>query len=369
MRFLLTLLLICLSCLSLGCKSNPRFQREAALLRAEILDLEDRYFLARSQRDAAINALYAEGKNDQAERILKRSARERMVRPSADGDIIYESADPFRDPGYETIPALRSSDGEVIYRGDPSGYPNDLLLGEYSLPARSNFSSVLEEEGVIQWEQPPLQGRPENVGGTPPASGRSTSPNQSSPRSDAPDQRNSGTPANPSSARRGSLSIDLQRSFPQLDPVTGADGVQVLVREQSGDRRFFRAEAGTMEVSLIDPSVKDGNQKLGVWKFLPSELDLFFDDQAGGILLHLPYSESYPTGDLVVVSVRYRTSTGRLSEASARIYLQGQSDSSGMPPEGGQEDLITRRNSSDSFGRNEKVGSADGDRPGWRPIR
>jgi hypothetical protein len=364
MRYLLILLLICLSCLSLGCKTNPRFQREAALLRAEILDLEDRYFVAKSQRDAAINALYADGKNDQAERILKRSPGERMVQPSARGDIIYESDYPFRDPGYEPAPAFRSSNGEVIYSGDGYGYSHDLLLDEYSLPARSNFSSVLDEEGVIQWEQPSGQGRPGSVGDH-----RSSSPTQSTQRPNGSADRNSGTSANPSSAKRGSLSIDLQQSFPQLDPVTGADGVQVLVREFSGDRRFFRAEAGTMEVSLIDPAAKGGNQKLGVWKFLPSELDLFFDERAGGILLHLPYQELYPTGELVMVSILYRTSTGRLSETNARIYLQGKNDSSGRQLERGEDDLITRRNSAESFDRNQKVGSADSDRPGWRPIR
>ena len=63
MRFYL---LTILCALALGCNSDPNCRRETALLRSEILDLEDKYYLLKSERDAllqsqgaAVNEIYA----------------------------------------------------------------------------------------------------------------------------------------------------------------------------------------------------------------------------------------------------------------------------------------------------------------------
>ena len=50
MRFVLLLIVGVL--LSTGCRMNPRAEREIALLRAEILDLEDQYYSLKSRCEA-----------------------------------------------------------------------------------------------------------------------------------------------------------------------------------------------------------------------------------------------------------------------------------------------------------------------------
>ena len=51
------LLIIGLCLVAVGCNADPRSRRETALLRAEILDLEDKYYLIKSERDAAVAQL------------------------------------------------------------------------------------------------------------------------------------------------------------------------------------------------------------------------------------------------------------------------------------------------------------------------
>ena len=55
MRFALPAIILCLSVI--GCRVSPHAEREIAMLRAEILDLEDQYYAIKSQRDSAVSRL------------------------------------------------------------------------------------------------------------------------------------------------------------------------------------------------------------------------------------------------------------------------------------------------------------------------
>ena len=52
-------LIIGLCLIAIGCNADPRGRRETALLRAEILDLEDKYYQIKYERDQAMSELSA----------------------------------------------------------------------------------------------------------------------------------------------------------------------------------------------------------------------------------------------------------------------------------------------------------------------
>jgi len=403
MRFSPTLSPICLGpivlsliCLSLGCNADPRYRRETALLRAEILDLEDRYFITKAQRDAAINELYGRGKTEQAEKILKRSPAERSrFLPGGISEVIYETDPAFYAPHHEPAPAFRHQDGRVIYDNENFDHPHELIFDDFSLPARPDFSPNYRQEGVSRWEQSLDEGNrnlnsenknaPNRLTNLENASSqRQSDPNRPGVGSSKPDRsqpfhnitHNNSRPSGSISSNRNpadnrqQIKIDLQQSFPQDDPLTGAPGIQILLQEPNGDGRLFKVEPGTLEISLIDPYAPTISQRIGIWKFLPEELELFFDDQAAGILLHLPYQETFPRGEDVLVLIRYRTANGRLLETSGKIPLQEPSQSpSRIQFDHGDDDLITGNRSRASQNKTEAAGNTDQDRPHWRPIR
>lgn len=85
MRFFV--LLCCLGPLAAGCNSDPRCRRETALLRAEILDLEDKYYLMKEQRDQALAV--AEGEVV-TQVVSQESGTDVIYDGFIDGAIIYD---------------------------------------------------------------------------------------------------------------------------------------------------------------------------------------------------------------------------------------------------------------------------------------
>lgn len=378
MRFVLFSTAICL--ILAGCNADPRYRRETALMRAEMVDLEDRFVVVRAQRDAAIDALHGKGKGEIAEKIMRRSpAAERTSRfdTTHDGLIMCDEGYPIGHSISPYAPPFRHAEvhpGEIYYENDPD--------------ERAFYDKSLSVEGVILESNAPSRSRSNDILDTyhnSPSGDRSDVDYPSSQNTDRSRQTTSGaraTMANGNSQtgqRQASdsrnmhleddsivaIRVNNQASFEQDDPLTRAPGVRLLL-EPLDSKGQVRLETGSLDVSLIDPYRSTVSQRIGIWKFLPEEVELFIDDQEVGILLHLPYQGTLPRGDDVKILVRYRTRSGRLIETSSKIPVGiSQQPNSGIRIDHSDSDLITDLDKK----QNGSIGSSETDRPVWRPIR
>jgi len=80
-------------------------------------------------------------------------------------------------------------------------------------------------------------------------------------------------------------------------------------------------QAGELTISLIDPKQR---QRIGFWRFLAGETELFFvdkNDGTGGILLHLPWDESVPRHSRLLVHIQFVTEDGRALTTSSDVLI------------------------------------------------
>ncbi len=313
------LLIIGICILAVGCNSDPRCRRETALLRAEILDLEDKFYQTRAERDQALAALHADGKSELASKIERRSLPDRtaVYDNAIYGDVIYDA------PAYEyethgdwhsspTDPAWNYQNGIVLPPGESQRFsaPHSTLPGEsheFDAPGAGSDSdepSVLDD-GSTGFIRRPVQGRSASFQRN--ASGAGLPAVRSRDQADQVTQ----------------LVIDRTATFVRYDGLRPV-GITVLLKPLNA-RGQTELIGSDLAVSVLDPSADSVNQRLGVWTFLADEVELFLSHrapQAAGILLDLPFDEGLPEGDEIVVAARYVTPNGRRLDASARVTMQ-----------------------------------------------
>lgn len=277
--------LVVLMCLIMaGCRSHPRKSRETALLRAEILDLEDKYYLLKSKYEGVINQL------DGGEIINSSYMDGQMI--YEDG-VIYEGLEIETAPAESTQPTPAPGDSSSRLR-NPDG--NRTIVAEPSSPPKS-----LRSRNQSQLElHPPQLDRSQDI-------------NVSFPRIINPNVDITAVTIEPHSTHGQ-----------DVDGVAGDEGINVFVQLETGDGKI-EYQAGELTVSLIDPAEPPARQRIGLWKFVPEETKLFFaqDDQGRrGILLHLPWDQSTPAHEQLTLHVRFVTPDGRVLKTSDQLRIQ-----------------------------------------------
>lgn len=332
MRYLLLVSLVTTVVLT-GCRSNPIEQRQSALLRAEILDLEDQYYAMKSKYLSTLRQL----KECRGEPFDGLESEVIFDEYSTDGSVIdYESG----------IPIEIHESGTPTHRPgvDPTIVPNEILPPNQRTPDSSNGANLDFDQLEIE---------------------------------------NSGLgPSTNIDARR--VSIHRNKTKGQdVDGKPGDEGLVLLVqpRDQGGN---IIASPAKMTVSIIDPNASASRQRIGLWRFEASEIELFTDDNETpekGILLHLPWNQNPPQSGNLTVFVRYVTDDGRKLETSTDVKV--------TPPQTGYsindpvvvswtqqgrrwDSLGQGGNSPGSRKLNATPASSSKtiiDRPAWRPIR
>ena len=389
MRFYL---LTILCALALGCNSDPNCRRETALLRSEILDLEDKYYLLKSERDAllqsqgaAVNEIYAA-----SDAIYEQPAI--IQGQLLQGDVIYDQGIPYSDgqsfdsqsyyvdtgepyygePTYadaQTFTNGHYADPDIIYDNEivhpsVSGYQD---LGEYQDPGiypNQIVESGIVESGIVESGVPTLAQLPGQL-----APDDSIVPLYSSQHDTTelqPEDFDLSAPqldeeldsyqlelsdehANkPSDAQELDLLLespeDLEVGFNQgnqlqeitevvinrlatrghdIDGVPGDEGLDLLIQPRSADGQVQLA-TGQLTVSVIDPSQPAARQRIGLWKFIESETELFFaNNELGsyGILLHLPWDQQTPVNENLTIHVRFVPPNGQTFETTSQIRI------------------------------------------------
>ena len=355
-KFLFAAMIVSTIAITTGCRTrNASYRRETALLRAEILDLEDQLYALKARMnvvpasaDMPLDTYYAPA----IDGVFAGGAVE-MGDCCTPADVIYDT------PVY---PADIFVDGEVlegtIIDGQPV-YGNAPFSGE---PVPRNIGPLVEPEQI---EGRPIGPAPRPQQLDPPADPQEQTRIPDWDRTDeSPDyveDFNQDVFLDPvESARRtpayqrpvarnyeqNPVDVSFQRSSPpaaagrnenvaaiyvdpqvtrgaNLDGIRGDEGLELLIQPQNAQGMVV-TQPGRMTVSLIDPAAAPISQRLGMWEFSSDEIDLFAVESPGdgrGYLLHLPWELNTPTNNRLVVFVRYITADGRRLETSHEMTI------------------------------------------------
>ena len=279
MRFLLATM-FCF--LAIGCRTDQRCQRQTALLRAEILDLEDKYYSLKAKHNAVV------GVADDAGQIVGE--------PYYDG-VIYDGGVIYDEFPQETI----TYGGEVIHDGNVV-YGEPILGGPLESGATTSGSAIDNVSPDIEVQQFGQEGsgaqsvvEPQTDPSVPSEFPESNTPEKLPAPADAQEGDQLGLQINSPSTRSAMpTEIYLEPSSTRgrdVDGIKGDEGLELLIQPRTAAGKV-KLQAGELTISLIDPAETPDRQRIGLWKFLSEETKLFFasaQQENQGILLHLPW--------------------------------------------------------------------------------
>ncbi|MEM9942992.1 MAG: hypothetical protein AAF939_15620 [Planctomycetota bacterium] len=275
---------------ALGCNTDPRARRETALLRAEILDLEDKYYLLKSKYQDALGR-------------LGETEPELMDGYPLESEVILEGPTVIGDPviyDHQTMPMESYSMPLDSYPSSPvQPYPSSPVI-EAPTPAEVPLGETSRSLDLEELKQ------------------ISTSGNRVPSRSNQV--------ANGTNYGQQITEVVINRAASggqNVDQYPGDDGVNLLIQTRTANGQNL-LQAGELVVKLIDPSMPRGKQVVGSWQFLRNEVPLFFANdelQRQGILLHLPWESRAPRSSKLIVNVQFQTQDGRVLTSSGDFRI------------------------------------------------
>ena len=323
MRFLGLILFV--TFVAIGCNADPRCRRETALLRAEILDLEDKLAFAHAGSHYSGDVHLSPYGPIVSDTIID----------SNGSPVIYDSYDP----------GVTYSTDQTIHSNSPLEVQHQIFPNESSITTQPSLRS---EDLDISIESP---GLPAKIDSLLPNSKRIktlnvpdlTPPTDNGSEIQRPRTRRRARPAPEMEITLDDLTtedafdIEIESDMfiteiivnrdasggENVDGLFGDEGLNLLVQPRTANGSVY-LEAGELSVDLIDPKASPDNQTVGHWQFMPAETELFFakDRHEGdGILLHLPWEQNLPTTRNLVVSVSFITSDGRNLSTSSRLRV------------------------------------------------
>jgi hypothetical protein len=345
MRLALLAILSLLTLLSLGCgATSPRVRREIALLRGEIVDLENQYYTLKSMyRDET-------GREPDFSSYGMTEGKSRNWRNGPGATRHCLECGQVHDPQMDYDHPLRLNGSARSENFEPVPADGSRLLQ----PGESEFEQLDDPVIEIGPEEVPLPSDGQSRGFRQPAEQVSSG------------ERNNGKQAlgNRSAVAKGDGLADFEidtsatNGFDQ-DGIPGDDGVTVRLLTDFGNQADRRI--GELTFSVIDPDQPQATQRLGLWKYSPEEASQLLRSAGGKSTLEarLPWQKGSAQHENLLLFVRVRASDGRILERSASIQVRTeQSAASDSGVESGQTDPAI------DSGR-----QTDGAAPNWRPIR
>lgn len=295
--FTISILLGSLLLLSTGCQNaSIRCQRETALLRAEILDLEDKYYALKSQHQNMLsggsgtvvtNNVIGSGVITGAPVVADSwPVQGEIIHGGViQGDVIYD------DQVISGAPMIQAPiEGEVYYEGQV--LPGVTPAAIPGVPTPAADPELLELEDI---------GSPPVDAGTDTGDGHSillpdTEALELEVGFEDLELKLDGNEDVDrieivSSATRGK----------DLDGIAGHDGLEIMIQAINSNGDPIE-KTGELTVTVRDNLAGE----IGKWTFLPDELRLFLSrDELGhlGTLLHLPWTDKIPVSKQVEVRV------------------------------------------------------------------
>ena len=312
---------LCVAALAVsGCKTaDMRCQRETALLRAEILDIEDKYYsLLAQQRGSARSRIVS---SSQVPVVDPRYPHGVIIDDGyVDGDIIYDDAvisgpvyggpvfggqvyDSYGGgPIYSDVPPAQGSAAAQPTMALREPAPNRSIND-----AESDLDSAVEPESGFETEGVPFDDVDIDLEGSLPARDDGASMDLL----ELPTMLDVGYSRNVFSEAeiRGVTILNQHSHGEDVDGQPGDDGLALMIQALDVDGRPV-PPVGTATVTVNDLS---RNYQIGKWTFLSSELELFESTDGQGrpaTLLHLPWSDDVPRANEVRVTVKLTDESG-----------------------------------------------------------
>lgn len=344
MRFALLAILSLLTLLSLGCgATSPRVRREIALLRAEIVDLENQYYTLKSMyRDET-------GREPDFSSYGMPQGKSRNWRSGLGATRHCLECGQVHNPQMDYDHPLTLDSSAPAENIEPVPADDNRLLQ----PGESEFEQLDDPVIEVGPEEVPLPGDGQSRGFRQPTDQVSSA------------DRNKAKQALPASrvavAKGGGIAdfeIDTAATtgFDQ-DGVPGDDGLTVRLLADFPNQSERRI--GELTFSVIDPDQPQATQRLGLWKYSPEEASQLLRSTGGKTALEarLPWQKGSAQHENLLLFVRVRTADGRTLERSASVLVRTE-QSAPVESEGQQVDPAI------DSGR-----QTDGSTPNWRPIR
>ena len=368
MRLFLSILAISVVLPSIGCSSNLKCRRETALLRAEYLDLEDKYYALLADSGATSTPTIAPTGSVTSSGALIAEAQPMIygsgVQPTTGGGstmpeiIYYDQSGGYPAEGY---PVQEFQDQGYPVEGYPiqgypvQGYPvqgetyySDPALGMTPSPATpTDISDISTSQRSGQSAQPENDYYPSPVEATDSREPDSDLSTDNLPTPDSIldndqsrfdlDVEEAQEVRDRQDAQEVGHAIKIEMTSPitevlinksvsqgkNTDGQPGDDGVEILLQPKSADGSVVD-EAGNLTISIIDAAADQGERQIGKWTFLKEEALLFFAEDEfdnRGILLQLDWDKKIPANKRLTVYVRLETSDGRIMETTSDIII------------------------------------------------
>jgi hypothetical protein len=252
-----------------GCQINPRAEREIALLRSEILELEDQYYALKSRCEGTASTLGSEGEGFYDGQYWN-------VQPPS----TINPAAPNAAPGRSEMNTFRGfADEQTLEIQDPP--ETDPIPANETGPRRT----------PSELRQPPVQ---------------------------------DGESGNSDSAFLARLVIHPSSRGVDLDNQPGDEGIELLVQPLDRSGRLHPV-SGSMIVRIMESESENTSRQIGLWEFSAEEIDEFWIGSSSperGILLHLPWNGLPPTQGPLTVLAEYSIAVGPSVSTSSSITVE-----------------------------------------------
>lgn len=306
-----------------GCSTDPGARREIALLRAELVDLENQYYVLRSRADAAgVNTsdLIQGGGPAVHEVLSDPGGWDRGYRPGFfqrfRRGMTVEGSSPAYDPGYEFV----SPESGTAVPGGQEDYQRPATVSPRSEPARP--APVEPEEIPPDSIRGPSAGQPDQS-----RAGRGRLPAQpASGQHSSPDRPAVGQSGPPTTARE-LLAIGEQCSVRDIDGDGQPDGIEAAFALLDADGNSTEGPA-RLVFSLMDNTLPPGQQRIGLWEFTTDagkprrgsaeHSDPFNYPQK----VFLPWKNGVPSGSTLWLFIRHSGNDGDPLETSTPVTIE-----------------------------------------------
>ncbi len=304
MKFRLTILFSIIA-ITAGCHSNPAYQREIAILRGEIIDLENKYFSLKSDYEAATSELAAcRGDTYYTPSNGKRTPVEELPKSPNPNSKPDDGSEPMIDDG-NVQPKLKTPASGTGYHNND--YSNDEI--SISSNDRGRQNDLHRKTDPQTW------------------------------------------------VKKIRIEKQLTRAE-DFDGQSGDDGLVLVVQpiDQNGDVVTVAAD---MTISVIDPKESGKRQRISLHRLKRSDVETMLETSetlGAGVHLRLPWNSHRPRNRQVRVFVRFQTDDGRKLETNFLLKI--------VPPSG---DRWTHRQN--QIRSTIPARPASSNKSNWRPRR
>lgn len=345
MRNVACLSMLFLLTISMGCRIDPSAEREIALLRSEILDLEDQYYSLKSQCGTT-----AENNIDGDIQYYDGGQNVEYLPQGDPGIIVGEDVmlnEPLHSPSGQIYGAAGGRFGQTIESCDcptqglsyAQNYQPNVIFNEPAVnpnqPAPSERISAQSEEYQTRLPES-IVDRDTELDSYRPGIASLRGQERREPQTRESDlaeiefddfDANEYSLSPPQNEEVGVAGINIDRiasGGQDLDGIPGHEGLVLLIQPESIDGEVVQT-SGRLSIEVTDPKLRRPRNSIASWQFSPHEVQNFFVKEQlseQGILLHLPWDRNAPENRKLLVHVEFTTNDDRVFEATREFEIE-----------------------------------------------